>query len=412
MKKRNKRMLDYARYKAVKDRGDKPDKKTREQGEQFVALNETLKDELPRLYSLSGKFGQACLQNFIQIQGTWCSMIQQKLEPHVESFPDDLQKIICDWNSDYSFSDAQILSLGICNGSLLADTVNLVNFNTPSTGAPTNSSRRTSTISGSNPRPGSMVEDSPKVSYDYGTGQLFQSPQFGGQAGANRRRTGSAISGRAPPEPADVGRSQLLQQVTNTSSSNAQASSTADVEPFPTLPQLSLDTPFLADMINESPSVRASLSDDYPPTSPGGQNPNFFSSAMSMTDETSETGGSRARIFPSTDGVHETPNDQSNFFSSAMPMSDGTHETDTPPQEQPVYEVPKVPKVLFLAASIYEFNIDRARREAGYPYLTYVAGEIFDVIGEKGELWLARNQDDPTHQVGWIWNKHFAKLSS
>jgi hypothetical protein len=68
------------------------------------------------------------------------------------------------------------------------------------------------------------------------------------------------------------------------------------------------------------------------------------------------------------------------------------------------------PEVLFLAASMYEFNIDRARREAGYPYLTYVTGEIFDVIAEKGDLWLARNQDDPTHQVGWIWTKHFARI--
>lgn len=69
------------------------------------------------------------------------------------------------------------------------------------------------------------------------------------------------------------------------------------------------------------------------------------------------------------------------------------------------------PFVLFTAASVYEFNIDRARQEAGIPYLTYVAGEIFDVIGERGELWLARNQDDPNRQVGWIWNKHFAKLA-
>lgn len=87
--------------------------------------------------------------------------------------------------------------------------------------------------------------------------------------------------------------------------------------------------------------------------------------------------------------------------------------SDNPQDDAPVEDTtPKKPTVLFLAASIYEFNIDRARREAGYPYLTYVAGEIFDVIAEKGELWLAINQDDPTHQVGWIWNKHFAKLSS
>lgn len=37
--------------------------------------------------------------------------------------------------------------------------------------------------------------------------------------------------------------------------------------------------------------------------------------------------------------------------------------------------------------------------------------QIFDVIAEKGELWLAKNQDDSTEQVGWIWSKHFAKLA-
>lgn len=37
--------------------------------------------------------------------------------------------------------------------------------------------------------------------------------------------------------------------------------------------------------------------------------------------------------------------------------------------------------------------------------------QIFDVIAEKGELWLAKNQDDPREVVGWIWSKHFAKLA-
>jgi len=68
--------------------------------------------------------------------------------------------------------------------------------------------------------------------------------------------------------------------------------------------------------------------------------------------------------------------------------------------------------VLYLAASLFEFNISATKSEAGYPYLTYQAGEIFDVIGEKGELWLAKNQDDPSDQVGWIWSKHFARLAT
>jgi hypothetical protein len=89
-----------------------------------------------------------------------------------------------------------------------------------------------------------------------------------------------------------------------------------------------------------------------------------------------------------------------------MPMSDEPVISETPASGTATRNY----EVLFPVASVYEFNIDRARREAGFPYLTYVAGEIFDVIGERGELWLAKNQDDPQQQVGWIWNKHFARL--
>lgn len=46
----------------------------------------------------------------------------------------------------------------------------------------------------------------------------------------------------------------------------------------------------------------------------------------------------------------------------------------------------------------------------GYSLITLK--QVFDVIAEKGELWLAVNQDDPQELVGWIWNKHFAKLQS
>lgn len=38
--------------------------------------------------------------------------------------------------------------------------------------------------------------------------------------------------------------------------------------------------------------------------------------------------------------------------------------------------------------------------------------QIFDVIAEKGELWLAKNQDDESETVGWIWSKHFARLAA
>lgn len=369
MRKRDKRLMDYARFKSIRDRGDKPDKKTAEQGEQFVALNETLKDELPKLYSLTAKLMEACLENFVQIQSTWFNTLQEKLTSLVDVFPDDIQKVIGDWSAAFNFSEAQVLSLGICNGSLLAEAVNLVNFNTPSTGATISSPRRPSTVNSSSTRVGSGIEDSPKVSHDFSTGSRpFQSPSLDSQSQIShgRHRTDSTFSGRTGGDHPEIPRSQALQHITHGSSTSIPTIN-SNTESFPSLPRLSLESPFLADLIG--PSNDEAKPTEEQPTSPGGR--------------------------------------YSGFFSSAMPMSDNPQEN-----ARPENEAPKEPAVLFLAASIYEFNIDRARREAGYPYLTYVAGEIFDVIAEKGELWLAKNQDDPTNQVGWIWNKHFAKLST
>ncbi|RAL15598.1 putative Rho guanyl nucleotide exchange factor [Aspergillus homomorphus CBS 101889] len=368
MKKRDKRLMDYVRFKSIKDRGDRPDKKTTEQGEQFIALNETLKDELPKLYALTAKLMEACLKNFVQIQTTWFHQLQRNLGPLFEAFPDDIQKIVENWSSKFNYAEGQVLSLGICNGSLLADTVNLVNFNTPSTGATISSPRRPSTVNSVSTRMGSTIEESPKASQDFSIGGYpFQSPSIDGQSQVSlgRRRADSTFSGRAH-DSAELPRSQMLQQVTSGSSGSLVASN-SNTESFPSLPRLSLDSPFLVDVIGPS-------------------------QAETRAEEEQ----------------HATSSDQySNFFSSAMPMSDNPQE-NTPLEN----EHPKEPAVLFLAASIYEFNIDRARREAGYPYLTYVVGEIFDVIAEKGELWLAKNQDDPERQVGWIWNKHFAKLTN
>jgi hypothetical protein len=91
-----------------------------------------------------------------------------------------------------------------------------------------------------------------------------------------------------------------------------------------------------------------------------------------------------------------------------MPV-DGTPDPTRPPSPKPATgDIP----VLFVCASLFEFSIDKTRREAGYPYLTYVQGEVFDVVAQKGELWLAKNQDDGTNTLGWIWEQHFVILSS
>lgn len=423
MQKRNKRLMDYARFKAIKDRGDKPDKKTTEQGEQFVALNITLKEELPQLFSLTAKLMEACLRNFVQIQTSWFSLLQKKLGYTIDRLPDDLNQIISEWSGDFSFSEAQVLSLGVCNGSMLADAINLVNFNTPGAGADMTSPRRPSTLNSSNTRTTSFDSmASPKVSYDLGgtNGSFMNSPPHPADVLqqqraensrpnsshrsllANRTRTNSAVSGRGSMQHAhteSAANVQSLQAMSSPWRSNVQvdaAPGRAFHHESPSLPQLSLD-PSLGDLIPNTtagPSNEAenNTTTDNHPSSPNNRYTGFFSSAMPMPD--SPRPSSR-----SADANLTTAPDQNVTPTAAAP----TEDTSVPPQNI---------NVLFIAASMFEFNIDRARREAGYPYLTYVTGEIFDVIAEKGELWLAKNQDDSTNQIGWIWNKHFAKLPS
>ncbi|KAI3145358.1 hypothetical protein CBS147326_308 [Penicillium roqueforti] len=359
MRKRDKRLPEYARYKAIKDRGDKPDKKTVEQGEQFLALNDTLKDELPKLYALTSKLMAACLKNFIEIQTVWYSVLQKKIGAHVELFPNDLDRLISDFNSDHTLMEARVGELSCCNGAMMAHSLNLVPLS-PGDQHNSMSPRRPSTVNSSKTRPGSMTDDSPNVSRDFSIGsQSYQSPQMESHSSrSSRYRANSILSSRVIPDTSN----QLLQQVT----SAPALKRTSDIEPFPRLPRLSLDTPFLEDVINSSSHS------SYLPASP--------------TDR------------------------YSGFFSSAMPMSDVPG--DTAVNGHPERSAPPIgPAALFCAASVYDFDID-TRTEGGYPYLTYASGDIFDVIGEKGELWLARNQDDATRTVGWIWNKHFARLST
>lgn len=410
MAKRNKRLPDYARFRAVSSRGDKPDKKTSEQGEQFLAFNETLKKEVPKLHELTGRLMERCLGNFVQLQYRWLKLWKSKLKLAIDlhtsaqdgDFKGEVIKIVRAFTQDFAFYDTQVASLAICNGALLNETPNLVQLTSPATSSatmvgdssfsgdgfqsprtgPSFDSRRTHSISSEQ----SPILPQPDFGDARGNGSFFPmgDPQMSGatpqrQSSSNRARAGSNMSNKTPQTPIVPGSwrsfSSNATPVQSTPGRSNNASNRTANEPGPSL-RPSIESSRINRFSDESGLTRPS---------PG---PGYASSAQPRS---TSPGGNRF----------------SGYFSSAMPMSDSpTMESPAPPTPQQEFNI------IFLAASVYEFNIDRARKEAGYPYLTYVAGEIFDVIGEKGELWLAKNQDDRTNLVGWIWNKHFVKLAS
>ena len=395
--KRNDRATEYAKYKNLKNRGEKLSKKILENMEQWEALNREAKERMGKLLVLTETLANLCLHNFVQIHLKWLHMLQRKLPAPMNITLTDVETIKRDWQQDFDYQEATAQAMSICNGSLLAEAVNMLNFLTPSTTLNGDDSPRQSSWNSGNKRSISLnSESSPALPTDYmkrnsgsfGISPMFESPNDHPMPPfANGRIRATSVASGRTPAPAEV--NPRVGSMSAHTGISANAATVLPAPPRPStstgrsdgsqFPRLSIDAP--------SPYI-GSLRASSPATRP----------ASSSTFYSSNTGPSHAP--PTQVGQ------SGSVFSSAMPMSESPQQSGTPVNEPTMRDY----TVMFAVASVYEFNIDRARREAGFPYLTYVAGEIFDVIGERGELWLARNQDDPTETIGWIWNKHFRIL--
>lgn len=456
MARRKARLVDYAKFKTLKERGEKIDKKTMTQGEEFNVLNDTLKDELPRLYFLSRDLARACLLSFVEVQRqwhrNWHDKISRMLGQH--NIPKSMADVVEVYLSDFAYPEAQAVCLGICNGSILADTSNFLSptstlagsFDDLSKRPSLGGSRKTTSVNsqqspviaapdfmrGSNGSfPFAPYTEQPNATTDQRT--LLSFPNGNSPVQPRRTRAVSNLSNREVA-PSTFGSASPMLPISRTNSNKAsswrnfgqsrnstsgsaagsrlsdgssklqrgvsspQFSTTIHTrsrEPVtPPLPPQPASQPKNSSLMNDSPVTSSPHSNPIPKTSATRRSATMaFSSALPMSD--SRTASPER---PAVGGVSE--------FSSDAPIDPSYSDPESMIQTLPAQQY----KVLFLAASLFEFNIDRQMSRAGLPYLTYVPGEIFDVIGQNGELWLARNQDDGSGAIGWIWERHFAKL--
>ncbi|KAI1415906.1 hypothetical protein F5Y13DRAFT_206847 [Hypoxylon sp. FL1857] len=374
MKKRAKRRLDYEKSVQLKKSGKKIDKQLSEFIEQYEALNEALKKELPKLSELTEKVGKICLGNFVNIQTQWFAIWKEKVKVVLED-PEvpEIADIVSTFQRDYKFQDEQINSIGIINPA--------------SIGRPSQSISTDESFIRLRTRPADLSPRGRGLSLNSDAAPSLPTPDF------MKRHSGQfTISPTAAsmPSPHQYYYRDYYAGI------NAQGRPGSG----------SLHTP-----------DSSSISRPIGPASirPGtGQSYDSAGAPRQSTESGAHTRRYSNTAYPSP---HSTENQRfSGIFQSALPPSDSQERLPRPSQassrassreRQPINGY----NVLWLAASLFEFNIETTKHEAGYPYLTYQAGEIFDVIAEKGELWLAKNQDDPNNLVGWLWSKHFAKLA-
>lgn len=373
MKKRSKRRVDYDKYIQLQKGGKKIDKQLCELVEQYEALNESLKKELPRLSMLTEKVGNICLGNFVNIQAEWFSIWKEKVRVVLEDpqVP-EVSSIISTFFVDYKFQEEQINMIGIVNPA--------------SKGRPSHSTSVDEASSRFRLRP---AEPSPRhrgLSLNSDIAPSLPTPDF------MKRHSGQfAVSPSIVSSPG-----QSYRDYYNVANGHQRPP---------------LDSPKALEFALASRSLA---------TTPGRPGTGQSYDSNGPVRQSVESSHSQSGRYPNSahPSPYQTPENHrySGLFQSALPLSDTPEHhvrrsqvssRASSRERQPINGY----NVLWLAASLFEFNIQTTKHEAGYPYLTYQAGEIFDVIAEKGELWLAKNQDDPNNLVGWLWSKHFAKLA-
>lgn len=353
MKKRSKRRLDYEKYIVAKAQGKKIDEKLSELVDQYEALNETLKMELPKLYGGSQTIGNICLVQFLAIQREWYSIWQDKVRIVLEErqMPKNISDIIDMFNRDYKYVQARAQELGIVNGTIVDD------------GAKTRASSQ-STLKDDD----SSIKSKPRLSNlssrDRGLSTTSdKSPSLPTPDFAKRHSgqfTFSPLIASAP----GVGFAlpQFAYQNQTTSGGHSRAGSGS-----PATPDTSFGSqPYASNQTRPSTSRSHTSDNDIPriSTDYNGQHRR-------------ESGSTYNSATHHVDGPLSSGRPYSGLFHSAMPLPDGPEDSQrssrTSSRDR---NVSGGYNVLYLAASLFEFNISQTKSEAGYPYLTYQAGEV------------------------------------
>ncbi|KAI6350783.1 hypothetical protein MCOR25_010391 [Pyricularia grisea] len=381
MKKRAKRRLDFERAEQLKKAGKKVDKQLSELVEQYEALNETLKKELPKLSAHTEKIGNICLGNFVCIQVKWFSIWKDKVKAVLDDkHVPEMSEVVASFHREFKSMEEQIASIGIINPSLKPR----MSQSTTDDG-----------MSRIKPRPSELSTRSRGLSINDMV-PTIPTPDF------IRANNGQNITSPTVTSPTSSSHYYYYKEQHSGLNGHGQSRYAVPASPSHNSSHSGAPPrPPTSRSYDSGPSHRPSV--DSAPT-------------MGSLQQRRDSGSTYATNYASSE---QRDRRFSGLFSSAMPPEEAeerqlrSRQPSQRPSRASSRERPTINgyNVMFLAASLFEFNIEDTKHEAGYPYLTYQAGEIFDVIAEKGELWLAKNQDDPAKVVGWIWSKHFAKLA-
>ena len=355
MKKRVKRRIDYEKYMALKANGKKVDKQLAELVEQYEALNETLKKELPKLSAMTAKIGNICLGKFISIQASWYAMWKEKVKAPLSDVTHvpELSEIVSSFQREFALQDVRARALGILNPTLKSRASQSTNDDASSIMSKARSQRGGDILS---PRGRGL-----SINSDYLP--TLPTPDF---AKRNSGQFSMSPTSSALPSPANYYRDYY----SGINGGHARGGPGSPVTPAD--PNLA---PRSAIAMVGPPPVRPSTGRSFDSTSLPRQSSESTAAVSVNRRDSNSTFNSSYHGGP---GATVETRRLSGLFSSALPLPDGGPDESARSSRASSRDRGGNSgyNVLWLAASLFEFNIETTKHEAGYPYLTYQAGEV------------------------------------
>ncbi len=341
MKKRNKRRFDYEKALLYKSQNKKIDEKLATAVSEYEALNETLKLELPKLSSLTEVIGNVCLVQLVHLQAEWWGIWQTKLRVVLEDsqVPKEVKDIVDMFHRDYKYNVQRLGELGILNGT----------FGSGGTARPSQSTQEERS------RPSDLSARSRGLSINSEKSPVIPPSEFQHRLSGNFQFTPFSSSG--------PGLTQFAYQPQSYANGHSRAGPGSPATP---------DTGYGPRHHHHPP----------PATTRPGTGRSFTSdSGMRMSadynTQNRRESGSTYNSHHHVDGPPMSGRPYSGIFHSAMPMADGPEDSQRSSRASSRdRNITGNFNVLYLAASLFEFNISATKSEAGYPYLTYQAGEV------------------------------------
>jgi dynamin-binding protein len=334
--KRGKRRLDYEKWLAMKASGKKVDDKIADMVEQYEALNETLKLELPKLSLLTEKIGNICLDRFACIQIEWWGTWQAKIIAILDAnqMPKDLDDIVGQFRREFRYGEAQISELGIIKEEFLQGVEK---------GRLSQSTTATR-------------EDDASVSSRNRNGTLSV---------GSRSRGKSVNSDHSPNLPALESQSRFSDGIFPNLETTSSRRQTIEYPPISRENWLGSPTAAALDPATRPYSTRPNTGRSHDSGGP---------TRASVDTSDTRTLSTRTLVTPQHPG-YDTSDPSTQKLHSSYPI-----EFDENPESQTSSPVDAGPpgeyKVLYLAASLFEFSFSGDKRVGDLRYLTYQAGEV------------------------------------